>query len=66
MDTVISFSRDQKVAALKREIALRRNVYAKQVRNGRMTQTVADREIGVMQAILQDYEMRSRKSAPGQ
>jgi hypothetical protein len=45
----------QKVAALRREIALRRNVFPGRVRLGKMTQAEAYREIAVMEAILADY-----------
>lgn len=50
------FSTDDKIKALKREIAMRRAVYAGKVTLGRMTQAQADREIAVMVAILNDYE----------
>lgn len=45
-----------KVAALRREIALRRAVFPGRVRLGKMTQIEADREIAVMEAILADYQ----------
>ena len=35
-----------------RELAMRRNVYPKLVRRGRMEADVADREIDCMQAVL--------------
>ena len=42
---------DQMIACLRREIALRKNVYPKWVANGRMTQVKADEEIAAMQAV---------------
>ena len=57
------FTRDQKIAALRREIALRQAVFPGRVRIGKMKQADADREIAVMEAILADYEpSRSEKA----
>ena len=47
--------RDDKIAALKREIALRKNVFPKRIERQVMTQEKADHEIAVMVAILHDY-----------
>ena len=47
--------RDDKIAALKREIALRKNVFPKRIERQVMTQEKADHEIAVMEAILHDY-----------
>lgn len=47
-----------RIDCLKREIALRRRVYPRLVEQGKMTQTRADSEIEVMQAILDDYTAR--------
>jgi hypothetical protein len=41
------------VACVKREIALRVNTYPKWVRDGRMKQEIADREIAKMRDVLQ-------------
>lgn len=49
-------TREQKRKALRREIALRRNVYAKKVKAGGMKQADADFELAVMEAILADYQ----------
>ncbi len=46
----------EKIACLKREVAMRENVYPKWVASGRMTQVNADREIRVLKAVLHDYE----------
>ena len=46
----------EKIACLKRELALRRNVYRQRVARGAMKQEDADRELAVMTAILSDYE----------
>ena len=48
-------TRVDKIAALKREIALRRNVFPKRIERQVMTQEKADHEIAVMEAILHDY-----------
>ena len=48
-------TRADKIAALKREIALRKTVFPKRIKMGLMTQEKADQEIAVMVAILHDY-----------
>ncbi len=48
-------TRDDKIAALKREIALRKSVYPKRIKVHLMTPEKADQEIAVMVAILHDY-----------
>lgn len=44
------------VKCLKRELALRRNVYPGWVRGGRMSQAAADHEIAAMEAALATVE----------
>jgi hypothetical protein len=56
-------TRDHKIAALRREIALRRAVFPGRVRIGKMKQAEADREIAVMEAILADYQDAARDMA---
>lgn len=46
---------EDKIAALKREIAMRMVVYPGRVSQGKMKQDKADFEIRVMQEILADY-----------
>lgn len=48
--------RHEKRQCLEREIRMRRRVYPRWVKDGRMTQAQADREIDVMTAILRDYD----------
>ena len=56
---------DDKIRALRREIAMRYRVYPNRVADGRMTQAAADREIASAEAILQDYvDEKARRSAP--
>lgn len=45
-----------KIKCLKREIAMRENVYPSWVARGKMKQAAADREIAVLKAVLHDYE----------
>lgn len=49
------FTNADKLAAALREVGFRKRVYARQVRDGRMTQADADQQIAVMQAIAEDY-----------
>ncbi len=43
---------EQQIACLKREIAMRKNVYPKWVATGRLKQEIADKEIEAMTAAL--------------
>lgn len=52
----IAVSIDRQIAAVKREIKLRRMVYPERVARERMTQAKADEEIAVMQAVLATLE----------
>lgn len=52
----MTFTTDQKLEAVIREIGFRRRVYARRVRDGKMNQAQADREIAVMEDIKADYE----------
>lgn len=55
---------DDKLKALRREIGMRYRVYPNRVREGRMTQAEADREIAIAETILQDYvDEKARRSA---
>jgi hypothetical protein len=50
------FSISTKLACLKRELALRKNVYALWVNSGKMKMAIAEREIAVLEAICDDYQ----------
>ena len=43
---------EEQIAEVEREIAMRRQVYPRQVASGRMKQGVAERRIATMEAIL--------------
>ena len=45
----------EKLMEVQREISMRRTVYEKAVREGRMTAPEAARKIGIMMAIAEDY-----------
>lgn len=45
-----------KLACLKRELAMRRAVYPRQVASGRLNPDKAARELELMEAIVADYE----------
>lgn len=47
-----AFTIRELIAEAEREAGMRRNVYAKQVRAGRMSQRDADRRIDLMEAIV--------------
>lgn len=47
---------EDKIRELKRELAMRARVYPHFVTSGALKQKTADRQIEVLQAILDDYE----------
>ena len=49
------FSRAEKCEAATRELIMRRRVYPRWVKQGRMMQEKASREIALMEAIRDDY-----------
>ena len=49
----------EKLVALKREVALRRRVYPKWVKDGRMKIRDAEYQIKVMEEIVADYERQA-------
>ena len=53
------FTAADKLSAVRREITMRRRVYPRWVENNRMTQSKADEEIAVMEAIAADYERQA-------
>jgi hypothetical protein len=48
-----------KFQCIVRELGYRKMVYPRQVEKGKMSQSQADREIAVMEAIAYDYKMSS-------
>lgn len=53
-------STPDKIACLKREIKYRARVYPRLIADRRMSQDTADREIEIMRAILNDYELAQK------
>jgi hypothetical protein len=49
------FTTEAKLAAVEREIAMRRRVYPNRVSTHRMTQHFADEQLAVFEAIAADY-----------
>ena len=51
----MSYSTQDKLAPIERELAYRRKVFARRVENGSMTRELADRQIAIFEAIRDDY-----------
>lgn len=51
----MSWSAQEKLAEIEREIAMRRRVYPRDVQADRMTQAQADRRLAIMEAVAHDY-----------
>lgn len=58
----VEFSREQKLAAVTRELTFRRRVYARHVAAGKMKQATADFQIAVFEAIAFDYRPKDSSS----
>jgi len=53
LETAMPVTLDDQIACVRRELALRRNVYKRRVLDKKMTQEVADRELTHMEAVLE-------------
>lgn len=58
------YSRDQKLREVEREVQMRKRLYPRWVREGRMTAEQADRAIGIMEAVAADYAPRDLFDQP--
>lgn len=56
--TTISLT--EKVNCLERELLMRRRVYPRLIQQSKLTQSEADFEINIMQAILNDYKQQAK------
>lgn len=52
----MSYSNQQKLDAINRELGFRRTVYARRVAENKMSQKLADEQIGIFEEIRDDYE----------
>jgi len=55
------FTAEDKMRCAERELKFRVRVYEGMVGSRKMTQRQADREIGLMEAIMQDYKVLAEK-----
>jgi len=51
----VTFSTDEKIAAIERELRFRRRVYATKVAENRMKPSAMAFQIGIFEAMLEDY-----------
>ena len=51
----MKFTATEKLKCLEREVAYRKRVYARMVAEKKMTETLADRQISIMEQIADDY-----------
>jgi hypothetical protein len=67
----MTFTAEEKLISIRRELAMRKRVYPRWVEMGKMKLDQAEREIALMQAIAADYEGPAaielgKKPLPGQ
>ena len=55
MNTLPDFTREEKLRAIAREIALRERLYPAKVKRNEMSRDKAAHEISIMRAIARDY-----------
>jgi hypothetical protein len=60
----MEYTIDEKIACLSREVGMRRRVYGRQVQEGRMDAATAEKETGIMAAILADYQTQRDAAQP--
>lgn len=58
------FTTYEKLAELRRELRLRRQVYPEFINNGRLHKIDADRQIGILSEIVGDYEQLAALDEP--
>jgi hypothetical protein len=56
----MSFSDDEKLACLRRELGMRRALYPNRVRSGLMRAANAQREIAIIEEIIADYRAKAQ------
>ncbi|OHC97732.1 MAG: hypothetical protein A2792_09865 [Sphingomonadales bacterium RIFCSPHIGHO2_01_FULL_65_20] len=57
----MTFTAQEKLEAVRRELGFRRRVYPRRVDDGAMTQALADKQIAVFEAIEADYDAQAAK-----
>jgi hypothetical protein len=57
----MTFTAQEKLEAVRRELGFRRRVYPRRVDDGAMSQALADKQIGIFEAIEADYEAQAQK-----
>lgn len=57
------FSVHEKIAEIKKELEMRRQVYPKSIGNGHLTVNQARRQTAIMEEILRDYEAQEAAGA---
>lgn len=60
----MEYTIDEKIACLSREVGMRRRVYDRQVQEGRMDKAKADKETGIMEEILAEYQTQRDAAQP--
>lgn len=60
----MTFTIDDQIKEVAREIAMRRNVYPKFVASGRLKQEASDRQIACMEAVIETLKTVKEMAAP--
>ncbi len=54
------YSSKAKLAEVRREIAMRKNVYPRHIASGKLKQEKADEQVAIMEEIAEDYAVKVR------
>ena len=57
----MTFTFEQKLEAVRRELKYRRRVYPRRIENKQMTQALADEQIAIFEEIEADYDRAAQK-----
>lgn len=57
----MTYTEEEKLEAIRRELKLRRRVYPRRIADKRMTQQLAERQIAIFEQIEADYVERASK-----
>ena len=57
----LTFTATEKLAAVERELKYRHRVYSRMILDNKMNQEFANRQIGVFEAIAEDYREQAQK-----
>jgi hypothetical protein len=59
-DQRMVFTKAEVIQEMRRELAMRQRVYANQVASGKMNRAEAERRMGIVRSIIDDYQVMAK------